>query len=215
MKNTAQVRKDAATKAASVQTKTSRRATAAKNPTASAPADFLILEQVSKDAEAAIANLERVGNAAVALVMMNAFEIEKSINLNRGWETLEVHGFGKGSLALARTVSTKFAGVFENLKASAAKNIEHLKAGCLPPKSNAEERQDLSPWCEIENCLKAFRHCLDLQNWVLSYCNDSECGGLTVLMDAELNEADHAIELLYSKLADAKRRALAHMEVAS
>ena len=172
--------------------------------------------QIAMETELALRDLERVGNSAVALVMMNAFEIQKSSQDNRGWEALAAPGFSNGSPELARTICISFDSVLKDLKISAAKAIEMLRTRIIPLSSRGGAVFDVMPWCKMENCVRAFRHCIGLQDWALSDCNKAEVGGLSVIMDGELKTSDRAVEVLFVKLNNAlKEITAAPAEVAS
>lgn len=230
MKNTIRVRKDAATKAASVQTKTSRRAnsgaenvrilfrepngkvfadfeipktfhaamlrdakakgiglqqwienavwkkiTKAQNHSASpAPAETIIPAQIALEAETAIANLERTGNAAVAFAMMQGYSIQKSSQNNRDWEALAVPGFSQGALELARIASSDFTKVFAGL-ASAVKIMVTVCREIHQPVKIAQESLaefvlQIDPskaLYRIESVTHALIHCIELQSWAV------------------------------------------------
>jgi hypothetical protein len=173
--------------------------------------ELLIPSEVVQETEAALLELEQVGNAAVTLVMMNAFEIDNSSQCDLGWVALEAPGFSKGSQELARIVSAKFASVLAYLNASvicAAAPMRECHDPVNPDKDVKNYRffDDIDPnksWFEIENCIQAFKHLLNLQDWVLGNNNQADCNGITCIMRDKLDTANGSINNAYGRLSGA------------
>jgi hypothetical protein len=135
---------------------------------------LLIPSQVSHDTEAALLEMERVGNAAVAFVMMNAYLIANSSENFAGWEELNAPGFSKGALELARLASHDFQDTFGDLSIVARKAMEKIKGMHDPVKK--EDHSDFSAVVAIDpkesryriaNVVGALAYCIDLQSWAL------------------------------------------------
>lgn len=225
MKNTVRVRKNGATKPVSLQTKTPR--TPAQNPSASpatAAPETIIPAQVAADAELAITNLERTGNAAVAFAMMNGYAIQQGSKDSRGWETLAVPGFSDGALELARIASTDFTRVCGEL-AGALKIMVTVCRGIhqpvkispdYPTKHNLLLQVDPNnSWHRIESVTEALLHCITLQSWAMCCASTGheQAGGFEI--SRNLEAVEKSIDQPTIKLIEAYCAVMASREVVS
>jgi hypothetical protein len=150
---------------------------------------FLIPSKLIQDADKALLKMERVGNAAVALVMMNAEVIEESVKAFDSWQSLDAPGFGKGSLELARIMSVRFSAEFSKLSPYLRGLMEKIS---LPfgqvRELSVNDRGRLmrlldfeSPKQEIEESVGSLSHCLCLQGYVFDA--HDRCGASFVCTD--------------------------------
>ncbi len=154
--------------------------------------------------------MERVGNAAVAFVMMNANVIENSDVNGAEWEKLEAPGFRKGSQELARIVSMDFQAMFSELCCACRKAIARIQAINTPIKKGDHPEgkfafQSIDPQksiYRIESIFGALKYCIELQSWALCCYHDSDHNSGCFEMKRHLETADKAIERATIDLQD-------------
>jgi len=136
----------------------------------------MIPAEVVLEAEDALALLESAGNAAGALVMMNAHRINTDVNHHAGWESLDVPGFCEGAVELGRSLFSDFKRAISNEAAGLASIAAKIK-GINEPVSVDPRRLNFSPvlayyssrnksW-DLEDAVCGLRNIVDLQSVML------------------------------------------------
>jgi hypothetical protein len=168
MKKSARIYRKGGTKNVASQPRT----VSSQAATEPAPSEFWIPSKVVKDAQAAILEMERVGNAAVAFVMMNAFRIKCG---SAGFEEMAVAGFDQGALEYARMVSHDYQQIFKDCSTLASILIEQVRAISSPVKINHSilytALEPIDPkrcWHRMSSISGALRNCVDLLSWAFS-----------------------------------------------
>lgn len=158
----------------------------------------------------AIANLERVGNAAVAFVIMNGSLIQQCSQDCVGWEELAAPGFSKGSLELARIVSADFQSFFADWAGISRGLIEKIHDVHAPVEKNCRQKHltifavidQNRIWSRMASIVGALQHCIDLQNWAFSCYGGLDPQSGCFEMKRNLAAAEKATELAILNLMD-------------
>jgi hypothetical protein len=167
MKTTNRVQKNGATKSTKPQVKPGKQSN--KN------VELLVPARVAREAQAAMNNLNRAGNAATAFVIMTGYRIQQSSKDNSGWEPMDVDGFSNGALEFARQVSADFQTTLtalDDLVLRVSAKIgdvetaveKNERPGYLHLINAIDPKQS---WYRIESMIVALKNCIDLQAWAL------------------------------------------------
>lgn len=169
--------------------------------------EFLTPSKVAMECADALALMDSTAKAATALLMMDAEKIRMGVKEERGWESLDVEGFGEGSLELARLVIGDFQTVFSDLRAGCQTMIARLRPVDQPVKwlgdvsmehwNLVRKNYKLDSYL-FENAVGALRHC------IMNY-------GCILAMRPSPNPAHFTAFALDEKL-QATERALAHAQ---
>lgn len=151
--------------------------------------------QIIQETEAALQELEHVGQAATAMVMMNALQIESD-----GRE------LAKGQLDLARHASREFGLCFAPFTGSVAVSLSILRApadGFACPANPFDDDVLMRPWNHISNAIEGLIHLINLQCFALSKQGVCDSGGLTFTVIKRLEAANSDCDKLFVKLSKA------------
>jgi hypothetical protein len=206
MKNQNRIRRNGATKREKSQAKIA-------NHSPAQPASvtkLLIPSQVAKEAQAAMNNFNRVGNAATAFVMMNGYKIQQSSKNNRGWESIDVEGFSNGALEFARLVSADFQTTLTNLDDFVLRVTAII--GNVETAIEKKERPEyfrligkIDPkqsWYRIESVVGALNNCIDLQSWALCLDGGDSAQSGAYEMSRNLQAASKSVERVTIDMLD-------------
>lgn len=173
--------------------------------------EFLTPSKVAMECADALALMDSTAKAATALLMMDAEKIRMGVKEERGWESLDVEGFGEGSLELARLVIGEFQAVFCDVSAGCHTMLVKIRAVDQPVKQlgsdflmahwNLVRKNYILDSYLFENAVGALRHCIMNYGCILAMRPSPNPAHFTAFaLDEKLQAAERALAHAQAKL---------------